>query len=65
MGVEIMSKEKISLKSEDEINNVQQIAALGQSLAQEKLKNIQITSAMNSMGQELAKVKLDLIQKNV
>lgn len=40
----------------------EQISSLGQTVAQEKLKNMQKDSTIEQLGQELAKVKLDLIK---
>lgn len=39
----------------------EQLVALGEELTQEKLKNIQKDVAISQLGQELASVKLDLI----
>ena len=38
------------------------LTRLGQTFAEEKLKNMQKTTALNQMGQELAKIKLDMMQ---
>lgn len=43
------------------LNLEEQINSLGEQLTQEKLKNIQKDSAISQLGQELAKVKLEVI----
>ena len=55
------NKERIDeLRQQKEKDNT--LVTLGQSFTQEKIKNIQAKNLINSMGQELAKVKLQLIQ---
>ena len=58
------NKERIDeLRQQKEKDNT--LVALGQSLAQEKIKNIQKTNLINSIGQELAKVKLPATSYNL
>lgn len=57
-------KERIEeLREQKEKENT--LVTLGQSFTQEKIKNIEATNLINSMGQELAKVKLQLINGGI
>lgn len=44
------------------LNFEEQLKSLGEQLAQEKLKNIQKDATISQLGQELAKLKLEVIQ---
>lgn len=58
----ITGEEKVTPKSQIEEKLPIDVNSLGQQLAMEKLKNIQKDSTINSLGFEVAKLKLEVIQ---
>lgn len=49
-------------QAEEIVNLKSQIGSIGQSLSQEKIKNMQKDSTISNLGQELSKAKLDIIK---